>query len=104
VASEHAIGINTRLDLARVSRVMQDRIQLRLMGEGVTIVDPDNAWIEADVSVGVDTTIYPYSFLGVGSNVGERCRIGPFAHLCAGETVEDDTVVEGKAPVGVMAS
>lgn len=104
VTPEHAMGINTRLDLARVSRVMQDRIQLRLMSEGVTIVDPDNAWIEADVSVGVDTTIYPYSFIGVGSSVGERCRIGPFAHICAGDTVEDGAVVEGSTTVGVMAS
>jgi len=94
VAREDAMGINTRLDLARVARAMQDRIQLRLMNEGVTIVDPDNAWIEADVLVGRDTTIFPFSFVGKGAEIGESCRIGPHAFVSAGEAIADGSVVE----------
>jgi bifunctional UDP-N-acetylglucosamine pyrophosphorylase/glucosamine-1-phosphate N-acetyltransferase len=92
-APEDAMGINSRLDLAVVGRAMQDRIQLALMNEGVTIVDPDNTWIEADAAIGLDTTVYPFSFIGAGASIGEGCRIGPFASVGSGETVPDGAVV-----------
>jgi bifunctional UDP-N-acetylglucosamine pyrophosphorylase/glucosamine-1-phosphate N-acetyltransferase len=84
-----ALGINSRLDLAMVNRAMQDRIQRALLCEGVTIVDPDNTWIEADVAVGADTVIYPFSFIGCGASIGEGCRVGPFALVKPGDTIED---------------
>lgn len=93
VPAADALGINSRLDLALVSRAMQDRFQRNLLGEGVSIVDPDNTWIEADVSVGSDTVIYPFSFIGQGATLGEGCRVGPFAHVRPGETYDDGAVV-----------
>jgi bifunctional UDP-N-acetylglucosamine pyrophosphorylase/glucosamine-1-phosphate N-acetyltransferase len=104
VPAEDALGINSRLDLAKAGRAMQDRIQLSLMNDGVTIVDPDNTWIEADVSAGCDTTVYPFSFIGAGATIGEGCRIGPYAHVSAGEVVEDEAVVGPSAFSGVGAS
>jgi bifunctional UDP-N-acetylglucosamine pyrophosphorylase/glucosamine-1-phosphate N-acetyltransferase len=84
---EEAMGINSRVDLAAVGRVMQDRLQRALLDGGVTIVDPDNTWIEADVVVGQDTVIYPFTFVGAGATIGEGCRIGPFAWIPRAETV-----------------
>ena len=101
---EDAIGINTRLDLARVARIMQDRIQLRLMNDGVSIVDPDTTWIEADVSVGCDTTIHPFSFVGLGATIGEGCVVGPHGHVGAGETLEDGDVAPATVGQEVSAS
>jgi bifunctional UDP-N-acetylglucosamine pyrophosphorylase/glucosamine-1-phosphate N-acetyltransferase len=93
VPSEDAVGVNSRLDLAAVGRVMQDRIQLGLMNEGVTIVDPDNTWIESDVSVGRDTVIYPFTMIKAGAIIGERCRIGPFVRVGVGEVLENGSAV-----------
>lgn len=93
VPAEDARGINSRLDLAMVNRVMQDRIQLGLMGEGVTIVDPDNTWIESDVTVGPETIVYPFSLIGAGATIGEGCRIGPFARVGVGENLDDGTTL-----------
>jgi len=104
VPSEDAMGINSRLDLAAINRVMQDRIQMALMNEGVTIVDPDNTWIEADVSIGRESVINPFTVIGAGSTIGEGCQIGPFARLAPGETVEDGAVVEPAAFDGVATS
>lgn len=94
VPAEDAMGINSRLDLATVSRVMQDRIQLGLMNEGVTIVDPDNTWVEADVTVGPDTTIYPFSFVGAGATIGKRCHIGPLAAIGSGQKIADGARID----------
>ncbi len=82
---------------------MQDRIQLALMNDGVTIVDPDNTWIESDVVIGCETTIYPYVFIGAAATVGEGCRIGPFARILGGETVEDGAVVGPQSYSGAGA-
>jgi bifunctional UDP-N-acetylglucosamine pyrophosphorylase/glucosamine-1-phosphate N-acetyltransferase len=98
VPSEDAMGINSRLDLAAINRVMQDRIQFGLMSEGVTIVDPDNTWIEADAAVGRDTVVYPFTFIGTGAIVGDRCRIGPFVHVDVGEVVDDGAVCRPSPP------
>lgn len=104
VAPEEAMGVNSRLDLATVNRMMQDRIQLELMNDGVTIVDPDNTWIESDVSVGRDTVIFPFSVIGVGATIGEGCRIGPCACVGVGDVVEGGAVVGPAAHSGVTAS
>ncbi|MFH1109007.1 MAG: NTP transferase domain-containing protein [Planctomycetota bacterium] len=104
VAAEDALGINSRIDLAVVGRAMQDRLQKALVDEGVTIVDPDNTWIEADATVGAETTIYPFTFIGAGATIGERGRIGPFACVRAGETLQDGAVVGPTAMNGVVGS
>lgn len=103
VAAEDALGINSRLDLAVVNRVLQDRIQIALMNDGVTIVDPDNTWIEWDVSVGTETVIYPFSVIGTGASIGARCRIGPFASIGAGEVIEDNVAVANQIGGGVAS-
>ncbi len=94
IDAEDATGVNSRLDLAKVGRLMQDRIQLSAMNDGVTIVDPDTTWIETEVTLGKDTTIYPFSVIGVGAVIGSGCRIGPFAHVASGAMIGDDGVVE----------
>ena len=98
---EEATGINARIDLALVGRLMQDRIQYTLLDEGVTIVDPDNTWIEAGASIGVDTMIYPFSFIGAEARIGAGCRIGPFAHVRRGAQVADGAVVTAELSNGV---
>lgn len=101
VPAEDAMGINSRVDLAMLGRVMQDRLQRGLLDDGVTIVDPDNTWIEAEATVGRDTVIQPFTFVGAGATVGESCRLGPFARIGAGESVAAGTVVGATSACGV---
>lgn len=104
VQPSDAFGINSRLDLAMVSRAMQDRIQRAMLNDGVSIVDPDNTWVEADVTVGADTVIYPFSFIGLGATLGEGCRVGPFAYVKPGEVCEDGSVLGPAGRMEVAAS
>lgn len=99
-AAEDAMGINSRLDLANVGRVMQDRIQLSLMREGVTIVDPDNTWIEAESDIGRDTVVEPFTFIGSGARIDGGCRVGPHAHIRRGEHVTAASAVGSKDNFG----
>jgi len=93
VAAEDAMGINSRQDLAEVGRVMQNRIQRNLMTNGVTIVDPDNTWIDVRAEIGQDTVVYPFTYIHGRVKVGRNCAIGPFAYLREGTVMADDVVV-----------
>ena len=72
---------------------MQQRIQKHLMQNGVTIVDPDNAWIDARAKIGQDTVIEPFVYIHGQVTIGNSCRIGPFAYLYDGQFVTDGTIV-----------
>lgn len=75
-ASE-AHGVNDRVQLAEAEAIMRARIARRHMLNGVTIQDPASVYIEADVTIGSDTTLLPGTVLRGRTAIGEDCRIGP---------------------------
>jgi len=77
VDTGHAMGINSRGDLARTSRVMRERINERHLANGVTLMDPDTTFIDADVRIGPDTVIHPMTFLSGSTTIGAGSEIGP---------------------------
>lgn len=76
-----AMGINDRIQLSEVEKQMRKRILRKHMKNGVTIVDPENTYIEADVTIGTDTVIEPGTFLRGSTVIGEGCYIGPQVDL-----------------------
>jgi bifunctional UDP-N-acetylglucosamine pyrophosphorylase/glucosamine-1-phosphate N-acetyltransferase len=95
VTAEDTLAVNTREQLAQVDAVMQERIQRRLRESGVTIVSGINTYVEAGVTIGPDTTIQPFTFIGCDSSIGGECVIGPFAMLRRGSIVPEGSVVAG---------
>lgn len=89
------LGVNTRVELADLASRLRRRILERLMLSGVTIVDPANTYIDADVQIGQDTTVYPSTYLLGNTVIGEQCEIGPMARI------EDSTIADR---VTVLAS
>jgi bifunctional UDP-N-acetylglucosamine pyrophosphorylase/glucosamine-1-phosphate N-acetyltransferase len=71
------IGINNRLHLAEAEAALRTRINRRWMLAGVTLVDPQTAYIGPDVEIGNDTLILPNTHLQGKTVVGSRCRLGP---------------------------
>lgn len=82
---EEFLGVNTKLQLYEASKVMQKRINFNHMTEGVTIINPENTYIDADVEIGKDTIIYPGVFLEKGTVIGENCEIGPNCRISSSE-------------------
>ena len=62
------------------------------MNNGVTIVDPDNTWIDVRAEIGRDTVIEPFTYIHGVVKIGQNCRIGPFACLRDGAILEDNVV------------
>ena len=86
------LGVNDRVDLARVRTLAQRRVNERLMRAGVGIIDPATAYIDVTVAVGQDTTIEPNVSLRGSTTIGANAKIGPNVHG-VDFTVEDDVSI-----------
>jgi bifunctional UDP-N-acetylglucosamine pyrophosphorylase/glucosamine-1-phosphate N-acetyltransferase len=88
--SDEILGVNSRLELAKAAKVLQQRRNSELMLSGVSIMDPDSTFIDHKVEVGCDTIIFPSVFISGSSVIGERCVINPFVrmHNCS---IDPDT-------------
>lgn len=74
-------GINDRIQLSETEKIIRKSINKRLMESGVTIVDPDTAYIEDTVQIARDTIIEPSCFLRGNTVIGKNCIIGPLTQL-----------------------
>ncbi len=68
-------GINSRTELAEVSRIVRQNKNEELMAAGVTLVDPATTYIDANVEVGPDTVIHPGVILEGQTRIGPACEI-----------------------------
>ncbi|HWP84503.1 MAG TPA: bifunctional UDP-N-acetylglucosamine diphosphorylase/glucosamine-1-phosphate N-acetyltransferase GlmU [Terriglobia bacterium] len=86
---QEVIGINDRVELARVDNLLRLRKARELMRAGVTIQAPESVRIDAGVRVGPDTEIEPGAVLRGRTRIGTNCRIG------AGCIVADSELADG---------
>ena len=83
---DESMGVNDRSALAKATKIMQKRINTQLMKDGVTLVDPETAYIDADVQIGQDTVIEGNVVIKGRTTIGADCLIG------AGSLMEDSTL------------
>jgi bifunctional UDP-N-acetylglucosamine pyrophosphorylase/glucosamine-1-phosphate N-acetyltransferase len=70
------LGINTRVELAHVDRLLRERKVQELMLSGVTVEKPETVTIDDGVTVGTDTVIGPFVQLLGETRIGEECVVG----------------------------
>lgn len=93
---EEIFGVNDRVQLAQVETVMRWQIVERLMRSGVTIQDPASIFIDADVTIGMDTVIRPNTSLSGKTVIGVGCQVGP------NSVIRDSRIGEGCRIVASM--
>jgi bifunctional UDP-N-acetylglucosamine pyrophosphorylase/glucosamine-1-phosphate N-acetyltransferase len=107
---EECMGINDRKQLAEVAATLRRQTLERLMGAGVTILDPSATYVDDSVSVGADTVIYPGVVLEGATTIGTECVVGLGSQV-SGSRIGDrvtlrpycvlsDAVVEDEAQLG----
>jgi len=87
------LGVNDRLQLSQATAVMQKQIVEQLMLSGVTIINPNNVYIEPTVSIQQDATILQNSTLKGATKIGANAIIGPNTTIVNGN-IGDNSVVE----------
>lgn len=88
--NEEIFGINSKANLSEATKILKNRTNKRLLDSGVTIVDPESAFISPDTTIGADTIIYPNVYITGKNTIGKHCQIGPFAHIRGGAEIGDN--------------
>ena len=86
-------GINSRTELAEVSRIVRQTKNEELMAAGVTIIDPATTYIEPDVQVGADTIIHPGVAIEGQSRIGAACEIHSNVRIVDSE-IADKVIIQ----------
>ncbi len=105
---DECLGAGTRAELIDVDRAFRQRTIRHWLDNGVTIIDPTSTYIDASVTIGQDTIIWPNTYLQGNTHIGEDCIIGPNTIICdstlgraitaqqvniAGTSLADDEVI-----------
>ncbi len=83
------LGINDRVELAAVDRLLRERKVRELMLGGVTIEKPETVTVDPDVQIGMDTIVEPFAQILGNTNIGENCRIGACAIVQDSELADE---------------
>src|SRR5690606_2649197 len=101
------LGVNNRLQLAELGRLLNQRILTAWMLEGVTVVDPATTWVDDTVRLEPDVVLRPNTMLHGATTVEAGAEIGPDTTLTDCRVGADARVVrchgEG-ADIGPEAS
>ena len=97
-------GVNDRVQLARLGRILNERTCERWMREGVTIVDPATTWIDVDVTIGRDARILPGTQLLGATTVGADAVVGPETTLTDTEVGDGAEVKRSEALLAVIGA
>ncbi|MGL6293133.1 bifunctional UDP-N-acetylglucosamine diphosphorylase/glucosamine-1-phosphate N-acetyltransferase GlmU [Eubacterium aggregans] len=82
-------AVNSKGQLAQVEAIMRRRINVRLMADGVILIDPTSTYISADTTIGQDTVVYPGVITEGRVDIGADCIIGQNSRIV------DSTIADG---------
>lgn len=109
---EETMGVNSRAQLAQVEHELRKRINSIHLENGVTLIDPSNTYIGADVVIGKDTIIYPSNIIEGNTVIGAGCLLYPNSRISNSSIAENveiqnsvvlDSVIGSDTTVGPFA-
>lgn len=95
---EQILGVNDKIQLAEIDKILNSKNVMRLMRDGARILNPETVRADSDVIVGADTVIYPNTILEGKCVIGEDCVIGPNTRL-VNTVVGDATEVQSSVAI-----
>lgn len=101
-----ASGVNDRLQLARAERFLRRRINDQWLARGVTMWNPDDTYVDADVELAAEVSLLPGTILKGHCVIARGAQIGPHAVLSdveVGESAYVGTVEATRVRIGADA-
>ena len=110
VPEDEVIGVNTRLELAEIETLWQQRKRRELMLDGVSMQAPETVFLAYDTQIGAETRLEPNIVFGPkvkidsnvdilafchieGAYIASGSTIGPFARLRPGANLAENAKV-----------
>lgn len=100
---ESTLGVNDRVQLSLAESILNRRNVERVMLSGVRVINPSATYIGSDVTVGMDSVIYPGTILEGNTHIGKSCTIGPDSMISDTEIGDNTEVLKSvltKSEVG----
>ena len=97
------LGINDRAQWAECAAIMRERINAIHMKNGVSLVDPTTIWIDSNVTIEADVTIYPGSALLGSTHISTGAIIGPRTTLTDVQVGAHARIVESNCTGSVIS-
>lgn len=106
------LGINSKVELSQASKILRDRKNIKLMEDGVILIDPNSTYIEESVEIGRDTVVYPGALIQGNTVIGENCEILGNTRIIdckIGNNVRvessalEESIIEDRATIGPFA-
>lgn len=105
-------GVNSKVELALVSKELRDRKNTELMENGVILIDPTTTYIDDEVKIGRDTVIYPNVVIQGNTEIGENTEILSntriidskiYSNVRIESSVIEESIVEDGVTIGPFA-
>lgn len=93
-------GINSRSELAAVSRIVRNQKAAELMEAGVTLDDPATAYVDAEVTIGADTILHPSVCIEGSTTIGSGCEIHSGARIVDSQIGDRVTILNHCVIIG----
>lgn len=78
---EEVLGVNSRVELAKVETIKQNQIRKEMMESGVTLLDPNSVYFSFDTQIAAETIIHPQVFFGQNVEIASNVEIRSFSHI-----------------------
>lgn len=87
------MGVNTKQELCRASRLMKETIIGKLIEKGVNVLDAGSVFIHPHAVIGADTTLYPNIYIDGSTWIGRGVVIYPNVRI-SNSRIEDKAVIK----------
>jgi bifunctional UDP-N-acetylglucosamine pyrophosphorylase / glucosamine-1-phosphate N-acetyltransferase len=85
-------GINSRSELAEVSRLVRQKKNEELMAAGVTLIDPATTYVDPEAEVAADTVLHPGVVIEGRTRIGSACEIQAYVRISDSEIGDRVTI------------
>ncbi len=96
------VSIDDRVQLALVSRELNQRVLEKWMRAGVTVMDPATTWVADTVDLAEDVTLLPNTILRGATSIAEGATVGPDTLLTDVEVGPGASVTRTHATLAVI--
>ena len=81
VSADSVLGVNTRVELAEIESIFQNRTRKRMMLDGVTMFAPESVFFSWDTEIGAESVLEPNIWFGPGVQIASKVVIHAFSHI-----------------------
>jgi bifunctional UDP-N-acetylglucosamine pyrophosphorylase/glucosamine-1-phosphate N-acetyltransferase len=86
------LGINSRSELAEVSRLVRQKKNEELMAAGVTLIDPATTYVDPEAEIAPDTVLHPGVVIEGRTRIGAACEIQAYVRISDSEIGDRVTI------------